>query len=136
MTINQRLFGTVVGSVVLFVLGWLIWERLLPGFFESNAGSATGVMRDSQLVWSVALGTLSYGALITLVIASRPRLSLFEGLKTGAVVGLLMWFGVDFIYYGFGNLWNLTATVVDPLLEGLRASIAGLAIVAARNVVS
>ena len=45
-------------------------------------------------------------------------------------MGFLMWFGVDFIHYGIGNLPNLTATIADSLLEVIHAGIAG-AVVAA-----
>jgi hypothetical protein len=45
-------------------------------------------------------------------------------------VGFLVWFGVDFILYGIENVSNLTATIVDPLLEIIRTGIGGTVIAA------
>ena len=45
-------------------------------------------------------------------------------------MGFLVWFGVDFILYGSWNISNLTATIVDPLLEIVRTGTGGAAIAA------
>ena len=131
MDIKRLIIGTLVGAITLYVLGYLIWELALGDFFAANRGSAIGVERDTQVIWALALGTLSYAALLTLAIGTRAgSATIVEGLKIGAIVGFLMWFGVDFIHYGIGNVSNLTATLVDPLLELIRAGISG-AVVAA-----
>lgn len=69
--------------------------------YAMNTGSATGVAREPQLVWAVALGALSYSALVTLAIGSRARSSLTigAGIKIGAVVGFLLWFTADFTFH-------------------------------------
>ena len=51
-----------------------------------------------------------------------------DGLKAGAVVGLLFWGTVDFIYYGYFNLNNLTGVIADTVLEGVRGGIVGAVI--------
>ena len=100
-------------------------------FFAANAGSATGVWRDPPLQWALAVGNLSHAALLTLAVGSRVRSStIAEGFRIGAIVGFLVWLGVDFILYGVQNVSNLTATVVDALLGIVPAGIAG-AVVAA-----
>jgi len=126
METKRLVTGTLAGGVVLFVLGYLIFDLMFAAFYAANAGSATGVERDQQLVWAVALGSLSYAALVTLAIGSRAGSSnMGAGLKIGAVVGFLLWFTVDFILYGITNVSNLTRAVVDPLLELVRGGIAG-----------
>ena len=126
MDIKRHIIGTVVGGITLYILGYVIWGMLFAEFFAANAGSATGVTKDPQVIWALGLGTLSYAALLTLAIGTRVRsATIVEGLKIGALVGFLMWFGADFIIYGVWNLSNLTATIVDPLLELIRAGISG-----------
>lgn len=71
--------GTLVGGVILYVAGFLIFDLAVAGFYAANAGSATGVARDPQLVWAVALGSLSYAALITLAIGTRAGSSNIGG---------------------------------------------------------
>ncbi len=131
MDIKRLIIGTVVGGIALYILGYVIFELAFADFFAANAGSATGVWKDPQVMWAIAVGTLSYAALITLAIGTRAgSTTIVEGLKVGAIVGFLMWFGADLIIYGIWNVWNLTAAIADSLLELIRAGISGAVIAA------
>lgn len=126
MDTKRLVTGTLVGGIIVYALGYLIFDLAFADFYAANVGSATGVARDPQLVWAVALGSLSYAALVTLAIGSRAGSShMGAGVKIGAVVGFLLWFTVDFILYGATNVTNLTRAVVDPLLELVRGGMAG-----------
>jgi len=128
---KRLIIGTVVGGIALYLLGYVIFELAFADFFAANAGSATGVWKDPQVMWAIAVGTLSYAALITLAIGTRAgSTTIVEGLKVGAIVGFLMWFGADLIIYGIWNVWNLTAAIVDSLLELVRGGIGGAVIAA------
>jgi hypothetical protein len=129
--IKRFIIGTVVGAITLYILGYLIWELAFADFFAANTGSATGVVKDPQVIWALALGTLSYAALLTLAIGTLAgSATIVDGLKIGAIVGFLMWFGADFIHYGIASISNLTATIADSLLELIRAGISGAVIAA------
>jgi hypothetical protein len=131
MDAKRFVIGTVVGAAVLFATGYLIFVIALKGFlvYAMNAGSATGVARDPPLMWAVALGELSYSALITLAIGSRAGVSSAKaGAKIGAVVGFLVFFTGDFMLYGISHVGSLTSTVVDPLLELVPGAVAGAVI--------
>jgi hypothetical protein len=129
MDTRRFVMGTLVGGITLFVLGYLIFDLTFAGFYAANAGSATGVDRETQLVWAVALGTLSYAALITYAIVNRPgSLTPAAGAAIGAAIGFLLWFTVDFTLYGITNISNLTRTILDPLLELVRGGVAGAVI--------
>ena len=131
MDIKRLVIGTVAGGIALFILGYVIWNMLFTDFFAANTGSATGVAKDPQVMWAIAVGTLSYAALITLAIGTRAgSTTIVEGLKVGAIVGFLMWFGADMIIYGVWNLSNLTAAIADSLLELVRGGIGGAVIAA------
>ncbi len=131
MNTKRIVIGTLAGGITMFLVGWLIWGLIFADFFAANVGSATGVVRESFLVWAIVLGTFSLAALVTLAVESQAGTStILDGFKIGAIVGFLVWFGVDFIYYGFTNISNLTATIVDPLLEIVRTGIGGAVIVA------
>ncbi len=87
--------------------------------------------RDTLVIWAVALGTVSYAALLTLAIGTRAgSATIVDGLKIGAIVGFLLWFTVDFILYGIWNVSNLTAAIADSLLELVRGGIGGAVIAA------
>ncbi len=131
MDIKRLVIGTVAGGIALFILGYVIWNMLFTDFFAANAGSAAGVAKEPQVMWAIALGTLSYAALLTLAIGTRAGSpTIVEGLKIGAIVGFLMWFGADMIIYGVWNISNLTAAIADSLLELVRGGISGAVIAA------
>jgi len=129
MDTKRLVIGTIVGGVTLYLAGYLIFELATADFYAANA--ATGLYRDAPLQWATALGSLSLAALVTLGVASRADApTVAAGFVTGAVIGFLLWFGVDFIRYGNSDRWNLTLTIVDPLLELIRNGIVGAAIAA------
>jgi hypothetical protein len=129
MDAKRFVIGTLVGGVAVFVAGTLIFAMAPFRHFlvyAMNAGSATGVAREPQLIWAVALGALSYSALVTLAIEIRRRaLNIRAGIKTGAVVGFLLWCTADFMFYGISNVGDLTSTLVDPFVELVPGAIAG-----------
>jgi hypothetical protein len=129
MDTKRFVIGTLVGGIAVFATGTLIFAMPpLRDFmaYAMNSGSATGVAREPQLFWAVALGALSYSALVTLAIGSwaRPS-SIGAGIRIGAVVGFLIWFTADFMFYGISNVGNLTSTLVDPLLELVPGALGG-----------
>jgi len=128
---KQLTVGIVVGTIVSMIVGYIIWDVLVADFFASNMGSATGVMRDTQLLWAVIIGTVGYTALIALALNTQSgEPTIMGGLKIGAIVGFLVWFSVDFILLGIMNVNTLTVAIVDPILEAIRAGVTGAAIAA------
>lgn len=126
MNAKQWVAGIIGGGVVLYVLGYLIFETLLSDFYAANAGSATGVSRDPQILWAVGAAALAYAALILVALkAHATTLNVTNGMKAGAIVGFLLWACADFTFYGITNVNNLTLTIVDPLVELVRGGITG-----------
>jgi hypothetical protein len=129
MTTKQWVAGTIGGGIVLMVLGYIIFDTLLKDFYAANGGSATGVSRDPQIVWAVAVGALAYGALILYALkAQAAPLNVSGAMKVGATVGFLLWLCADFTLYGVTNMNNLTLAIVDPLAELVRGGITGAAL--------
>ena len=126
MTNKQWVVGAIAGGIVLMATGYLIFEVLLGDYYDANRGSATGVDRDPQLQWALAVGSLAYAALILYALQGQAgAVNVSSGAKAGAIVGFLLWACVDFTFYGFSNINNLTVTIVDPLVELVHGGIAG-----------
>lgn len=120
--------GTIVGGIVIFALGFVIFNVLLESFYAANPGTATGVQREAPLQWSLAVGCLGYAALICYAMGARAASGLGGGAKVGAIVGFLLWFTADFIIYATSNTSTLTITIVDPLVEIVHGGIGGAVI--------
>lgn len=121
--------AVIVGAIVVYAVGYVIFDTVFASFYAANAGSATGVPREPQILWAILLGSLAYAALITYVMnQGAGAASLASGAQTGAIVGLLLWATVDFVFYGSTNISNMTIALVDPILEFVRGGISGAVI--------
>lgn len=126
MNAKQWVIGTIVGAVVIYGVGYLIFTVLLGDYYAANGGSATGVIRDSQILWALVIGALAYAALILYAMRSQAgAANMVSGMKVGAVVGFLLWACADFTLYGITNMNNLNVTIVDPFVELVHGGIAG-----------
>jgi hypothetical protein len=125
MNTKQWVVGTVGGGVVLFAVGYIIFDMLLGDFYAANGGSATGVEREPQILWAIAIGALAYAALVLYALKASASPTMASGMKVGATVGFLIWLCADFTLYGITNMNNLTLTIVDPLAELVRGGITG-----------
>ena len=128
MDMKRIVIGTIVGSIVLYIVGYAIFSVAVADFYAANAG-IPGVFKDPNLQWALAIGNLPMAALITLCISTRAQ-TIGAGLATGALIGFLVWFHADFSLYGFTNLFNLTITIIDPLLSAIPSACAGAVIAA------
>lgn len=129
MDIKRFIIGTVVGGIAFYILGYIIWDILVADFYAANRGSAVGLTKDAPVLWAAAVGTLAYAALVTLGIGTRAGVTtVMDGAKVGAVVGFLLWLTVNMIFFAYFNISNLTVTIVDPLLEAVRAGLGGAVI--------
>ena len=131
MDTKRLVTGTVVGGIVLYGVGYLIFTKAFASYYAANAGSATGVDRGGEILWAMLVASFAYAALVTYTLARRAGpWSIGEGAKVGAIVGFLIWCTADFVFYGSTNIANLTRTIVDPLLEIVHGGIGGAVIAA------
>jgi len=136
MTTGRFVTATLVGGIVLFFLGFLIWGLAFMGFFEAHAGSATGVAKDPPRFLLILVSQFVWAGLLTLVIGTWARVSGFgPAFRVAAVVGLLSSLSFDLMMYATTNLSDLTATLIDPLLGTVWTGIGGgvIGIVLARS---
>ncbi len=129
MSPKRIVIGTIVGAITLQLAGYLIFEVALSEFYLENTGYATDAFRAGTVIWALVVANFSFSALITLcVINSAGALTIRRGFVTGAVVGFLVWLGIDFTTYAFTHLWSLTVVIVNPVMEAIHNGIAGAVI--------
>ena len=131
MDAKKRILATLVGFVVLFLLGWLFYGFLLMEFYTTNSGTATGVMREeTEMVWwALILGNLFQAYLLVYIFGKWANITTFSGgLSSGALIGLILGFAFNLSMYGTTNIANLTATLVDPIVSGIMMGVTGGAI--------
>ena len=130
MTTQRFAIGTVVGGLVLFFLGYLIFGVVFADFFAANAGTATGVPKEPIDFVSLAIGQLAWGAALTLILGWANVSSVGQAARVSALIGLLLFFGFDLTMFATSNTSTLKAAVVDPILAAALFGVAGAAIAA------
>ena len=117
--------AALAGMVTIALFGGLLYGVIFAGLFESNRGSATGVMKTPpDLLW-VGLAHVPFGLLLTLVVLWRGETNARGGALTGAILGFLMAASYDLSQYGTTNLWTLKLTLVEPLITMVMIGAAG-----------
>lgn len=125
MDSKRLLVGTLVGAVMISIVGFLFYEVIFAGFFE---GQMIVGQREAPIMWAAILSALAHGLLLTMVIGWAGDASMMGGLKTGAIVGLLFWLGVDMILFGVFEFAALPGTIADIVLATAQYGLAGAAI--------
>ncbi len=125
---SKSIVAAVAGAITTFVLGYLFYGLAFAGFFEANAGSATGYAKDVADVSLVAVfvGELCGAFLLTIIFSKWANINTFaSGAQAGAIFGLLVSLAFDLTMFGTTNAYNLTATLVDPIIGAVRIAIGG-----------
>ncbi len=117
---KKPLIATVAGGIAFLLLGGLIYQVILAGFYEANLGSAVGVMREMPIWWALGVGQLGLAAVVTYVFLRADVTTAMDGLKTGAIFGLLFGIALAFELYGVTNWSNLTVAFVEPFVTATR----------------
>ena len=125
---KKMIIGTVTGGIAFFLLGGLIYEVILGGFYRSNLGSATGVLRELPIWWAMVVSQLALAAVVTYVFLHAGVATASDGLKTGAIFGLLLGIAMAFDLYAVTNWSNTTVAFVEPLVSAVRTALAGAVI--------
>ena len=125
---NGRKF--LLGALAAFVVGFLLsglWHVLLMAdFYESNA---FGAMREPPLFWAIGLGYLVVGLIMAYMYPKgyAGGSPIAEGLKFGAIIGLLWWFPTNLVLYGaFDGPFSIV--LVDGAWHLVEEGLAGIAL--------
>lgn len=128
MRLNKILIGALAGTVVFFLLGYLVWGLLLRDFMTANTGSAGAVMKaDSDMIWwALVLGNFAAAFLLAFIFDFWANISTFvTGAKAGALIfGLIALFH-NLVEYATANLINLPAVFVDAIATAVIGAIVG-----------
>ncbi len=126
MNTSKLLTGTIVGAVVAFLAGYLIFGMLLSGFMMENAS-----MKEEVNFPFLIAGHIAYGALITYIYLQWAGIKTpVTGAKAGFLIALLGGLGMNWIWHGTSHMFpgGCVATLVDALGGAVVWAIGGAAI--------
>ncbi len=122
--------GTIAGGVVFFLLGWLVYGVLLMDYATANMNQCAARPMDEMVWWAVIASSLLTGLLLTMVLNWAGAKAIVDGLKTGAVFGVLLGSSMDLGFWSMTTMYNNFAVlVVDVAVYTLMMSVVGMVIV-------
>lgn len=130
MRVIRFLVAVIAGTLVLLVLGFILYAMVFTGYFAANAEQgAAAVAKDPPEMPFIYLSELILAVLLCLVIGRWADVSgAVAGLRTGAVFGFLMSMAISMMFYGTVHYMNLQATLFDVVLTTVRLAVAGAVI--------
>jgi hypothetical protein len=117
----KTVVGSVLGGLTLFAMGYLVYMVVLGDM------NLRGLMGEPDLVWIIA-GEIVFGYLITWTIGVTKASGIQGGAKAGAIMGIIVGLGMNLILIGEGNVADMTNSLIDIVVWGVRWGVAGLVV--------
>lgn len=114
MDFKKLFIGGIVASILMFGLGWLVYDQLLSGFMAKHPGevNADRAKENVQMLYLV-IGNVCNGFLIAYILVRANVSSAASGFITGGIVGGLFAAGIDSIIYALSKVISKTNMAVD-----------------------
>jgi hypothetical protein len=128
MNIKKLFVGGIIGGAAHFLLGWLVWGKLLMTVMQEHANPTAAVVfrTEADMVWwAMIVGNLAMGFLMCYILMKANTTSAGSGAMTGAVVGLLFSIGIDCIHYAQMKIYGTTAIAINVIAVAVVTAIVG-----------
>ena len=128
MNTNKFIVGGIIGGVVNFLLGWLVWGMLLMNFMKEHTTEVgKAVMRgdENMIWWALIAGNLLWGFVLSYVLNKSGSNSFSSGATTAAVLSLLVAASYNCFIYAFQNTFDTTSMIVDIIANSIVGGIVG-----------
>ena len=124
--------GTLFGGIVYFFLGWLVWGKLLMNFMSAHMNQCASRPDGEMFWWAIILSNLVAALLLTLILHWSKAKSIIDGLKFGALFGVLYASMIGFSFWSMTTMYSsIGVLLVDILVSTVVFAIVGLVIVLA-----
>lgn len=125
MDIKKLVVGGIVGGILFFFLGWLLYGMLLMDFMNNNPGVVSGYSKETPDFLYLAIGNLLSGFMMAYIFIKANIKTLMGGLIMAAVVGLLFSASYDTSIYATTNLFSKKMMLADVLASVVIWAVSG-----------
>ena len=122
--------GTVFGGIVYFLLGWLLYGILFMDFFSANMNQCANKADGEMIWWAMIVSNLVTALLLTLILKWSGAKGIVDGLKTGAIFGILLTLSFNLSSWSMTTMYsNFGSLLVDLAVSTLMLTVVGMIIV-------
>ncbi len=114
MKTNQFITASILGGIIHFFIGYLIYGILLSDVMSSYTNQNIMRKEDEMIFWSILIGSFGFGTLLTFILSKAGVNDMKAGFKYSAIIGALIAIGMNFTSYGTANIFNnIQAIFID-----------------------
>lgn len=130
MDTKKFLTGTLVGGIVFFFLGYLIYGMAMADFFTAHTVTTSAMRSMEEIVWwALIVGNLAGGAMLTYIFLKWANVSSFgSGASAAAAIGFFLALNMDMIRFATAGTFDLTGALTNVVLLTVLNAVAGGAI--------
>lgn len=123
---TKTLLAGLVGGVVAFLLGWLLYGILLLDFMKANTNQCMNLdMKDMNMV-TMIISNLLWGLLLALILGWANVTSFMGGLMKGAMYGILLALAFDLQFSSMTTYFNnMNAMIADVAVTTVMNALVG-----------
>jgi hypothetical protein len=128
---NMKLLrGTVFGGISFFLLGWVLYGILFMDFFSENNNQCANKADGDMIWWAIIVSNLMTALLLTLILKWSGAKVILDGLKTGAIFGILLSLSLDLSFWSMTTIYNNFGTLLaDVAVNTFMLAVVGMLIV-------
>jgi hypothetical protein len=123
------LLASLVGTIVYFGIGWLVFEGLLGKYMSANTIQIAGFKKSEEesSMLMLIVSCAAYALLLAIIMGNWAHVSTVkEGVVLGATVGVLVAIMTNSYWYSTSHFFNnLSPLLVDVAAAGLTVGIMG-----------
>ena len=122
--------GTLFGGISYFLIGWLVYGVLLYNFFSPMTNTCANRPEGEMVWWAMILSNLLIALFLTLFLKWSGARSVTDGLKTGALFGVLFTATIDLSLYSMTTMYkSLVPVVLETVASAIVMAAVGMIIV-------
>ena len=128
MNIQKILIGGVIGGVVYFLLGWLVWGILLREAMAipADIASVIEIPEDEVRMSFMALSCILWGIFLAFIFNNWASISTFMGgMKGGALIGIFVSLVIGFSMHAMYTFTSLSNIALDTIGNAVASGITG-----------
>ena len=123
MNVKNFFIGGIVGGIVDFLMGWLVWGILLKDTMDKQDGAGP----ENMLF--IFLGCMCFGFMLSYIFAQGEGISnCVPGIKLAVGVAVFMSLANNFFHNMYNASINLKMTAIDVVASIVVAAVVGAAI--------
>ena len=126
---TKTLIGAVIGGVVLFLLGWLVYGILLADYMAPGYNAEIMLPMEEMNMGYILISNLLYGYFLALILSWSNSGSAMDGMIKAGTVGLITGISMAFSLMSMTSYYtSMSAAITEGISWAVLTGIAGAAI--------